>query len=308
MKGSIDLSTEISGIRFSIPTLTSSGTAGYGDDYLNTPRPYLGGFVTKGISLNPREGNPPPRIYETPCGLLNSIGLENIGLDAFIKQIIPSIKDNNIPLIVNIFGENIEELCEISSRLSFISNVRALELNVSCPNVKAGGIMFGKDKKLLYSVVKQVRLHSTKPIWVKLTPNVTDIVDLAKVVERAGGDAITLANSYEGIAVDCEREVFRLGNITGGLTGPAIKPLTQYAVWKVARYTNLPVIASGGCVNATDVLEYLLLGAKAVQIGTMALVNPGIFLEIYNGIHQFFERKGISTVDQWIGRINEKNI
>lgn len=303
MKNLIDLSTEISGIRFSSPIFTASGTAGYGDEFLKYPNPYLGGFVTKGISLKPRKGNPPPRIYETPCGLLNAIGLENIGLDIFIKNIIPKIAENNIPLIVNIFGETIEELCEISSRLSLVNEVSALELNVSCPNVSEGGIMFGKDKRLLYSVVKQVKEHTSKPLWVKLTPNVTDIVAMAMTVEQAGGDAITLANSYMGIAVDCEREQFRLGNVTGGLTGPAIKPLSQYAVWEVSNHINLPIIASGGCADATDVLEYLLLGARGVQIGTMALVNPGIFSEVFKGIQGFLARKRFKRLDQWIGRI-----
>lgn len=301
---SLDTSTEISGIRFPTPLFTASGTAGYGNEFLRTPRPYLGAFVTKGISLRPREGNPPPRIYETPCGLLNAIGLENIGLDAFIERVIPFFKSVSIPLIVNIFGETVQDLIEISSRLSTFSEVKALELNVSCPNVNAGGMAFGKDKNFLFSLVKQIKNHClSKPLWVKLTPNVTDILDFAKVVEDAGGNALTIANSYTGIAVDCEGEKFRLGNITGGLTGPAIKPLSQYAVWKVSSHVKLPVIASGGCSKATDALEYLLIGAKAVQIGTMALVNPEIFSDIFNGIRTFFERKGIRSLEQWIGRL-----
>ena len=303
----IDLSTEISGIRFPTPLFTASGTAGYGNEFMGTSHSFLGAFVTKGISLKPRKGNPPPRIYETPCGLLNAIGLENIGLEAFIKEIIPQFKHEEIPLVVNVFGETEKEFVEISSRLSVYREVKALELNVSCPNVHTGGVAFGQDPKFLFSLVKRTKAACPSlPLWVKLTPNVTDIVRMAQVVEDAGGDAITVVNSYPGIAVDCEREGFCLGNITGGLTGPAIKPLSQYAVWKVASKVALPVIASGGCSNATDALEYLLLGAKAVEIGTMALVDPNIFSEILNGIRDFLRSKNIYMLSQWIGRINEK--
>jgi len=300
----VEVTSEITGIRFSPPLLTASGTAGYGDQFLNPPPPSLGGFVTKGISLNPIIGNPPPRIAETPCGLLNAIGLENIGLNRFIETIIPTLEGRNTPIIVNIFGKTVEDLCEISKRLNLITTVQVLELNVSCPNVKAGGIYFGKNEDLLFDIVREVKGKTVKPLWVKLTPNVTNIASLARAAEEAGADALTVANSYQGLSVDCENECFRLGNITGGLTGPAIKPLTLYAVREVVRATRLPVIASGGVFTAMDALEYFLVGAKAVQIGTAALVNPGIFREVHNGIEHFLERKGIGSLNQWIGRLH----
>ena len=305
---SIDLSTEISGIRFSSPLFTASGTAGYGDTFLSVLSPQVGGFITKGISLKPRAGNPPPRICETPCGLLNAIGLENIGLEAFLREILPLFKGRQIPLIVNIFGESIREYTEIATRLSSHPEVSAIELNVSCPNVKAGGMVFGKDMKTLFSLVAQIKKETPlPPLWVKLTPNVTDILDFARVVEDAGADAVTIANSYTGIAVDVDHERLTLGNLTGGLTGPAIKPLSQYAVWRVASQISLPVIASGGCSSARDVLEYLLIGAQAVQIGTMALVRPDIFSSILQGIETFMERKNLTSLQQWIGHLYEKN-
>ena len=299
----VEMSSEISGVQFSPPLLTASGTAGYGDQFLTPLPPSVGGFITKGISLEPIMGNPPPRIAETPCGLLNAIGLENIGLDRFIETIIPTFKGKNIPIIVNIFGKTVEELCEISKRLDLIPTVKGLELNVSCPNVKAGGIYFGKNEKLLSNIVKQIKQKTIKPLWVKLTPNVTNIASMARAAEKAGADALTVANSYQGLSVDCENECFSLGNITGGLTGPAIKPLTLYAVREVARAVRLPVIASGGIFTAMDALEYFLIGAKAVQIGTAALVNPGVFREIHSGIEDFLMRKGISTLKQWIGKL-----
>ena len=302
----VDLSVTINGIHFRSPLLTASGTAGYGDILFQSPSypPSLGGFVTKGISLRPRKGNPPPRIFETPCGLLNAIGLENIGLTSFLRTVVPHLKKTKIPFIVNIFGEKIDELCEISETLSDVPEIAALELNVSCPNVKAGGISFGKDEKLLREVVESVKRSSAKPLWVKLTPNVTDIAALAQVADSAGADVLTIANSYPGLAVNCLNERFELGNITGGLTGPAVKPLTLFAVREVVRATRLPVIAAGGVWTAMDALEYLLIGAHAVQIGTAALVNPGIFDEIYEGMEGFLRDKGMHSLRQWIGRLS----
>ncbi len=299
----IDLSTEISGLQFSSPLMTASGTAGYGKEFLQAPCPSLGAFVTKGISLKPRKGNPPPRVCETSCGLLNAIGLENIGLEAFLNEILPFFSGENPPLIVNIFGESTQEIVEIASRLSKHQAVKALELNVSCPNVRAGGIAFGKDARILSALIRDVKSKASQPVWVKLTPSVNDIAVIAKAAEEAGADAITVANSYTGIAVDIEREEYCLGNITGGLTGPAIKPLSQYAVWQVVKEVRVPVIASGGCASARDALEYFLLGARAVQIGTMALVNPSIFDEILDGLEEFFKRRGIPSLNNWIGRL-----
>lgn len=300
----IDLSVDISGIRLLTPFLTASGTAGYGEDFLRPPPSSLGGFITKGISLQPRKGNPPPRIVETPCGFLNAIGLENIGLNAFIEKILPVIEEVKLPFIVNIFGESEEEICAVAKRLGDIQRVNALELNVSCPNVKMGGISFGKNKDLLSSLVERIKqVIGDKPLWVKLTPNVTDIGEYAKAVENAGADALTVANSYPALSVNCEKECFELGNVTGGLTGPAIKPLTLNAVWKVVQATSLPVIASGGIFNGNDALEYFLIGAKAVQIGTAALVDPDIFNEIFLYVTNFLAGKGITSLNNWIGRL-----
>ncbi len=305
---SFELTTVITGIRFPTPLFTASGTSGYGDTFFDIPRPGLGGFITKGISQKPRRGNPPPRIHETPCGLLNSIGLENIGLEMFIRETLPRLRHLPVPLIVNVFGESIEEFLTLSTCLSQQAEVAALELNVSCPNVHAGGIVFGKDPEILFSLVSQIKKEvPSLPIWVKLTPNVTNIVELAGVVKEAGGDALTIANSYTGIAIDAEHERFRLGNVTGGLTGPAIKPLTQYAVWQVASRVDLPVIASGGCATAVDVMEYLLIGARAVQVGTMALIQPDIFSKMIHDMKSFMERKKLSSLKEWIGRLNESH-
>ena len=298
-----NLSTKISGIFFPTPLLTASGTCGYGEAFTRENFPYLGGIVTKGISLFPRAGNPPPRIHESPCGLLNAIGLENIGVDAFIRDFIPTLSNNSIPIIVNIFGETVKDICEVSLRLSTYDCICAFELNVSCPNVASGGMAFGKDRHLLFEVVHALKKTLEKPLWVKLTPNVTDISVLARVAEDAGSDALTIANSYVGLALDIGKEGFSLGNITGGLTGPAIKPLTQYAVWKVVNAVNIPVVASGGVANARDALEYLLLGASVVEIGSAAMVNPGLFTKIGQEMSQFLDKKNIDSLDHWIGRL-----
>ncbi len=300
----VDLTTEISGLRFKSPLFTASGTAGYGSGFLSpSPSPALGAFITKGISLHPRKGNPPPRIHETPCGLLNAIGLENIGLKAFIDKELSFFKDTDIPLIVNIFGKTIKEMVELSVQLTPHREIRALELNVSCPNVQAGGIAFGQDPQTLFTLVQEVTTHCSLPLWVKLPPHVTAIETLAKAAEDGGASALTIANTYPGIAIDHENEAFCLGNITGGLSGPAIKPLSQYAVWKVARQVHLPIIASGGCSSAKDALEYFLIGARAIEIGTFSMINPGIFAEIFEDLQAFFERKGISSLSEWIGRL-----
>jgi len=301
---SVDLSTKITGISFPTPLLTASGTCGYGEVFTHKNSPYLGGIVTKGISLVPRVGNSPPRIQESPCGLLNAIGLENIGVDAFVRDLIPILSDNNISLIVNIFGETVKDICKVSSKLSGHDCICALELNVSCPNVASGGIAFGKDRQLLFEIIHSLKKTLEIPLWVKLTPNVTDISVFAKVAEEAGGDALTIANSYVGLALDIEKEIFALGNITGGLTGHAITPLTQYAVWKVVNAVNIPVIASGGVTSARDALEYLLLGASAVEVGSAAMVNPGLFSVIGQEMTQFLDNKNIDSLSDWIGRLN----
>lgn len=300
---SVDLSTTVSGIFFPSPLLTASGTCGYGETFSRHDFPYLGGIVTKGISLLSRAGNPPPRIQETSCGLLNAIGLENIGVNAFIEQIIPELSNREIPVIVNIFGETVKDICEVALRLSSYHCIRAFELNVSCPNVASGGIAFGKDRHLLKEIIQSIKKALEKPLWVKLTPNVTDIADFARTAEDAGSDVLTIANSYVGLAVDVEKEDFLLGNITGGLTGPAIKPLTQYAVWKVVNAVDIPVIASGGVSSAHDALEYLLLGAKAVQIGSSAMVSPSIFTTVGEAMVRFLDRKNIHSMRHWIGRL-----
>lgn len=299
-----DLSVEIAGLRLRNPVMTASGTFGYGEEfsqYVNLES--IGAFVTKGLSLKPRAGNPTPRIVETPGGMLNAIGLQNVGIDAFIQKKVPFLRTVNTPAIANFFGYTPDEYAELAAILDTIPEVRALEVNISCPNVKQGGIVFGTDPGCAASVVAACRAATKKPLIVKLSPNVTDIVEMALACEGAGADALSVINTLTGMAIDLERRRPVLANVTGGLSGPAIKPVALRMVWQVARAVKVPVIGIGGIMSANDALEFMLAGATAVQVGTASFVNPGAAQEIAEGMEQWMTERGIADVKSLIGAL-----
>lgn len=299
-----DMSVEIAGLKLRNPVMTASGTFGYGEEfsqYVNLET--IGAFVTKGLSLKPRAGNPTPRIVETPGGMLNAIGLQNVGIEAFIQKKVPFLRTVNTPAIANFFGYTPEEYAELATRLDSIPEVAALEVNISCPNVKQGGIVFGTDPACAASVVKACRAATTKPLIVKLSPNVTDIVEMAQACEGEGADALSVINTLTGMAIDLERRRPVLANVTGGLSGPAIKPIALRMVWQVSKVVKVPVIGIGGIMSASDALEFLLAGATAVQVGTASFVNPGAAQEIAEGMEQWLTDHGIGDVKSLIGAL-----
>ena len=284
--------------------MTASGTFGYAREFENLVNLHrLGGVVVKGISLAPRAGNPPPRIVETSCGMLNAIGLQNVGIDAFIKHKMPFLRTVNTPVIANFFGNTLEEYGEVAKRLNDIPEIAAGELNISCPNVKQGGIVFGTDPKAASEVVALVRKNLQKPLIVKLTPNVTDITVVARAVEEAGADAIACINTLTGMSVDVHTRKPRIANCTGGLSGPAIRPVAVRMVHQVVQAVSVPVIGIGGIMKAMDALEFLIVGAKAVQVGTANFVDPTAMLSIIDGIEEFCIEQGIDDIHQLIGSL-----
>ncbi len=301
-----DLKVELlPGLELKNPVLTASGTFGYGREYA----PYLelgklGAVVTKGLSLKPKKGNPGPRICETACGMLNAIGLENIGIERFLAEELPYLCRSGATVIVNFFGNSIDEYAEVAARLDEAEGIAALEINISCPNVKAGGIQFGTDPHSAARLVTAVRRATTLPLITKLSPNVTDIVALARAVVEAGSDALSLINTLFGMAVDLEQRRPRLGNVTGGLSGPAIKPVALRMVHQVVTaLPEIPVIGIGGIVSFEDALEFLLVGARAVQVGTANFVNPRIAAEIVINIDKFLSDRQISGINDFIGSL-----
>ena len=299
-----DMSVEIGSLKLRNPVMTASGTFGYGEEfkeYVDLEK--IGAFVTKGLSLKPRAGNPVPRIVETPGGMLNAIGLQNVGIDAFIQKKVPFLRTVNTPAIANFFGYTPDEYAELAARLDEIPEVAALEVNISCPNVKQGGIVFGTDPACAATVVAACRAATKKTLIVKLSPNVTDIVEMALACEGAGADALSVINTLTGMAIDLERRRPVLANITGGLSGPAIKPVALRMVWQVARAVKVPVIGIGGIMSATDALEFILAGATAVQVGTASFVNPGAAQEIAEGMEQWLSQRGISDLRSLTGAL-----
>lgn len=299
-----DMSVEIAGLKLRNPVMTASGTFGYGEEfsqYVDLEK--IGAFVTKGLSLQPRAGNPTPRLVETPGGMLNAIGLQNVGIEAFIKKKVPFLRSVNTPAIANFFGYTPDEYAELAARLDEIPEVAALEVNISCPNVKQGGIVFGTDPGCAASVVAACRAATKKTLIVKLSPNVTDIVEMAQACEAAGADALSVINTLTGMAVDLERRRPVLANITGGLSGPAIKPIALRMVWQVARAVKVPVIGIGGIMSAIDALEFIVAGATAVQIGTASFVNPSAAQEIAEEMEQWLKQRGIAAVKSLIGAL-----
>lgn len=299
-----DLSVKIGPLRLQNPVLAASGTFGYGQEYadlvdLNS----LGGLIVKGLSLKPRAGNKPPRIVETACGLLNAIGLQNVGVENFITEKLPFLRRFSVPVIANILGEDIREYQKLAQKLSSVEGIAALEVNISCPNVKKGGMAFGSDWRAAAGVTKSVRASTGLPLIVKLSPNVTDIVSIARAVEGAGADAISLINTLTGMAIDIEKRRPKLGNVVGGLSGPAIKPVALRMVWQVAGTVKIPVIGCGGIMTAADALEFLIAGACAIQVGTANFVNPRATVEIISGIEAYLSKHKCRDLKSIIGSL-----
>lgn len=298
----MNLSVNVAGIALRNPVMTASGTFGYGTEFA----PYvdlrsLGAFVTKGLSLKPRAGNPTPRVVETPAGMLNAIGLQNVGLEAFVAEKVPLLRDVDTPCIANFFGNTVEEYAEMARRLDAIPEVAGLEMNISCPNVKCGGIQFGSDPASAANVVAACRATSSKPLIVKLSPNVTDVVAMARACVDAGADGLSLINTLVGMSINVKTRRPVLANITGGLSGPAIKPVALRMVWQVAQAVKVPLIGIGGIMSATDVVEFLLAGATAVQVGTASFVTPGIAQTIAEDLYRWVQDNNVNDVRDLIG-------
>jgi dihydroorotate dehydrogenase (NAD+) catalytic subunit len=285
----------------------ASGTFGYGEEYLDLlDYSKIGAIVTKGITLHPKEGNPPPRIAETPAGMLNSVGLQNPGVDVFVREKLPFFRENRIPCIVNVAGSSVEENVEVAGILDAQEDVAGIELNVSCPNVKKGGMAFGKSVALLREVVSEVRKATRKTLITKLSPNVTDIVETAKVAVEAGSDAISLINTLVGMAIDIEQRKPILGGVTGGLSGPAIKPVALRMVWEVCRNVEVPVIGMGGIATASDAVEFLIAGATAVAVGTATFYHPDAAAAISDGILEYMSAHSIDDIHDLIGTLQPR--
>jgi dihydroorotate dehydrogenase (NAD+) catalytic subunit len=299
-----NLGVTLAGLKLKNPVMTASGTFGYGREFaqlIDLNR--LGAIVVKGLALTPVKGNPPPRIVETACGMLNAIGLENVGVDAFVADKLPFLRTIRTPVVANIYGTSVEEYAALAERLDGADGVAAVEVNISCPNVKAGGVAFGVDPAAAERVVRAVRERTRKPVIVKLSPNVTDITVIARSAEAAGADALSLINTITGMAIDVETRRPRLANVTGGLSGPAIKPVALRMVWQVARAVRLPLIGIGGILRGEDAVEFLLAGATAVQVGTANFVNPAATLDIIAGIEAYLARHGIGDVAEIVGKL-----
>lgn len=299
-----DMTVTCAGIRMRNPVMTASGTFGYGEEFAEyVDLESIGAFVTKGLSLKPRAGNPTPRIVETPGGMLNAIGLQNVGIDAFIAKKVPFFRTVKTPAIANFFGNTIDEYAEMARRLDEIPEVAGLEINISCPNVKQGGIVFGTDPSCAAQVVSACRAVAKKALIVKLSPNVTDVVAMARACEDAGADALSLINTLTGMAIDLNRRRPVLANITGGFSGPAIKPIALRMVWQVARAVKLPVIGIGGIMSATDALEFILAGATAVQVGTASFINPGAAQRIAVEMEEWLIANNVADIKSLIGAL-----
>ncbi len=304
-----DLTTRIGPLSLQNPVIAASGTFGYGLEFeplvdLNL----LGAVVVKGLSLKPMAGNPPPRIVETPGGMLNAIGLANIGLEAFLKDKLPRLRKFTAPIIVNIYGHHTDEYGELASELRGVEGVAALEVNISCPNVECGGMAFGIDPITSARVTETVVKNTDKPVIVKLSPNVTDIKAVAKAVEGAGAHALSLINTLTGMAIDVESRRPKLANLVGGLSGPAIKPIALYMVYQVARTVKIPVIGMGGIMDHRDAIEFLMVGARAVEIGTANFVNPRVTLEVIEGIRNYCVENGIRQIGEIVGSLKTEQV
>jgi dihydroorotate dehydrogenase (NAD+) catalytic subunit len=303
----MNLSVQIGKMRMQNPVTVASGTFGYGAEYARlVDLSQLGAVTVKGIRLNPVRGNPTPRTAETASGMLNAIGLQGPGVDGFIEKYWPFLKSLKVPTIINIWGTTVEEYAEVARRFDALGGVGALELNVSCPNIKEGGAQFGTDLKLLAQVVAACRKATKLPLITKMSPNVVSIAPFAKAAEDAGSDALAVTNSYPAMAIDIENRTPKLANVTGGLTGPAIKPIAIKLVWDAARAVKIPIIGMGGIQNAADAIEFLMAGATAVAVGTANFYEPQTALQVIAGIREFMERKGIGDVREITGSARTK--
>lgn len=299
-----DLNVKIGNLELKNPVTTASGTFGFGGefkDFIDLSK--LGGIFIKGLTLHKREGNDYPRMAETPSGMLNAVGLQNKGVDYFISTIYPEIKNFNTEIIPNVNGATIEDYISVTEKLNTVSGINAIELNISCPNVKEGGMAFGVSCPSAVAVTEAVRKAWSKTLIVKLSPNVTDITEIAKGVEGAGADAVSLVNTFLGMAIDSKTRKPILSTITGGLSGPAIKPIALRMVWQVYHAVKIPVIGMGGIMNATDAIEFMLAGSSAIQIGTANFIDPQISIEIIHGISHYLEKNGFSAIHDIVGVI-----
>ncbi|MCD6082520.1 dihydroorotate dehydrogenase [Candidatus Aerophobetes bacterium] len=304
MNGLPDLRVKLGKLELKNPVLVASGTFGYGEEYAElVDLNKLGGIMTKAVTLRPKEGNPPPRLVEVPCGLLNAIGLENPGLEVFIREKLPFLRKFDTKIIVNIAGEKEDDYLQIAKRLSKENGVDALEVNISCPNVKEGGLSFGTDPKVIYLLVKRLKEVCELPLIVKLTPNVTDIKEVAKAAEEGGADILSLINTVLAMAVDVDTQRPKLGNIVGGLSGPAIRPIAVRMVWEVSGAVNIPIIGMGGIMKAEDALEFVIAGASAVAVGTANFVDPRTPLKVIEGIGRYLKDKGIDSFASLVGSL-----
>lgn len=300
----VNLSTKIHNITLKNPVMTASGTFGYGEefaDFIDLSR--LGGIIVKGTTGERRQGNPYPRMAETLSGMLNAVGLQNVGVETFCHELYPRIKDIGTNILVNVSGSSIEEYCHVAEMIDELENIPGIELNISCPNVKKGGMGFGTNPDMAAQVVSEVRKVYHKTLMVKLTPNVTSIVDIAKAVEQAGADSVSLINTLLGMAIDVERQRPCLSTITGGLSGPCVKPVAVRMVWQVAHAVQIPVVGLGGICSAADALEFLMAGAKAVQVGTANFIDPTVTVKIVEGLDDYCRRHGVEDINELIGII-----
>ena len=300
----VGLGVKIGPLELKNPVMTASGTFGYGlefEPFVDLSR--LGAVVVKGLSLEPRPGNPPPRIVETAGGMLNAIGLQNIGIRVFIQEKMPLLRQLGVTVIANIFGETIDEYRRVAAMLDTVAGIAGIEVNISCPNVKKGGIAFGADPDMAANVTQKVRCETKLPLIVKLTPNVTDITEIAFAAEAAGADAISLINTVTGMSVDIETRRPRLANVTGGLSGPAIKPIAMRMVWQTAQALKIPIIGAGGIRTAADAIEFLITGASAVEIGTANFINPSVTIDVLEGIQEYMARHQIKHMKDLIGSL-----
>ena len=298
----VDLSVKIGQLELKNPVLTASGTFGYGEefsDFIDLNR--LGGFIVKGTTLNPREGNPYPRMVETPSGMLNAVGLQNKGVDYFIQHIYPRIKDVNSQIIVNVSGASIPDYVAVCEKLQPLNKIAAVEINISCPNVKQGGMAFGTTCAGAASVTKEVRKAFNRTMIVKLSPNVTDITESASAAEAEGADAVSLTNTFLGMAINTETRRPYLSTITGGLSGACIRPIAVRMVWQVANTVKIPVVGLGGIMNGRDAIEFILAGATAIQVGTANFIDPSVTVKIIDYIENYMQRHGIASMQELIG-------
>jgi dihydroorotate dehydrogenase (NAD+) catalytic subunit len=296
------LAVNVGGINMKNPVTTASGTFGYGAEYASyVDINVLGALVVKGTTLLPRHGNPTPRIVETPAGILNAIGLQNPGVEALVTKAMPYLRDYDVPVIVNIAGDTVEDYARLAARLNQVKGVAGLEVNISCPNVKKGGLQFGSDPDSAAEVTRAVKASTSLPVIVKLSPNVTSIAGVAEKVAAAGADALSLINTLLGMSIDIHRRKPVLGNVMGGLSGPAVRPVAVRAVWQVYRAVSLPIIGMGGITTTEDALEFILAGATAVAVGTANFINPRATVDIIEGLEKYLTANGIADINELVG-------